>query len=116
MSYYKKPSIEFSKQVFGETYICNNPCYNRCTLFKHGSHGLAMIQQRFNVKTKHTWWDCIDPWLANDIYTNPGFPNLFKEFASPADERGLYPTLCVRQAMRKLKMPPLEKEFWETRF
>ena len=116
MAYYQKPGDGFSKQIFGEIYTCNNPVYTRCTLFRNGNLGVAIIQQRFNAKTKHTWWDFIDPWLANDIYTSPGFPKLFKQFAGLPDDNGSYPTLCIRPAMRKLGMPPLEKDIWETRF
>lgn len=116
MAYYQRPPTEFSKQMFGVVYQCDNPVYNRCTLYKVGEAGLAIIQQRFNAKTKHTWWDCIDPWLANDIYTNENFPKLFKKYAALPDTNGIYPTICVRPAMRQLGMPPLEKDIWETRF
>lgn len=38
--------------MYGERYICNHPVYDRCTLFKIGDRGLAVIQQRFNAETK----------------------------------------------------------------
>lgn len=110
--YYTKPKIW--KPVFGEIYICDHPLYNRCTLFKDGTKGLAVVQQRF--KDKHTYWDAIDQWLANDIYKNENFPNFFKNRAFEKDIHDLYPTVYVRQVMRALGMPPLRKEFWETRF
>lgn len=38
--------------MYGERYICNHPVYDRCTLFKIGDRGLAVIQQRFNAEIK----------------------------------------------------------------
>lgn len=110
--YYKKPKIW--RAVFGQIYVCNHPLYDRCTLFKDGDKGLALIQQR--VSKKKTYWDAIDPWLANDIYKNESFYNYFRNHAKEPDENDLYPTVFVRQVMRALGMPPLKKEFWETRF
>ena len=112
--YYKEPEVKLPN-VFGEIYICDHPCYNKCTLYKDGDKGIAIIQQRYNKETKHTWWSNVDPWLADDIYLNPDF----KEFLtghSKEPEDGLYPTFTVRQVMRRLHMPPLEKKEWETRF
>lgn len=36
--------------MYGETYICDHPVYDRCTLFGIGDKGLAMIQQRFDPR------------------------------------------------------------------
>ena len=55
--HYVKPSIYLSK--YGETYTCDHPVYNVCTLFKIGDKGLAIVQQRINSDTKLTWWSDI---------------------------------------------------------
>lgn len=111
MKYYEEP--ERWKPLYGQIYKCNHPLYDRCTLYLEKDIGIAVIQQRFS--NKRTYWDYIDPWLANDIYLNENFPKFFKKHATKAD-KGLYPTICVRQIMRALGIPPLRKEFWETRF
>ena len=77
--------------------------------------GLAVIQQRYDEVTKQTWWEEIDPWLANDIYLCLGFKEFFEQFAGYSKD-GLYPTVTVRQIMWALKMKPLKKERWETTF
>lgn len=110
--YYKKPEIW--SPVYGKIYICDHPLYDKCTLYKDGVKGLAVIQQR--MVNKKTFWSSIDPWLANDIYKCEKFKSYFDEKASEPDDYDLYPTVTVRQIMRALGMPPLRKEFWETRF
>ena len=67
--HYEKPSRYHA--VYGQLYICNHPVYNRCTLYLIADKGLAVIQQRFDARTKTTWWSEIDPWVANEIYLNP---------------------------------------------
>lgn len=111
--HYKKPAIYIS--MYGESYICNHPVYNTCTLFKIGGKGLAVIQQRFDVKTKNTWWGEIDPWITDDLYLHPGFKEYFNQRAGSSIE-GLYPTVTVRQMMWALKMKPIPRERWETVF
>ncbi len=111
--HYKKPSIYFSK--YGETYNCKHPVYNVCTLFKIGSKGLAIVQQRIDKETKLTWWSEIDPWLTDELYLHPGFKKFFDDRAGEATD-GLYPTVTIRQIMWALKMKPLIKERWETCF
>lgn len=101
--------------MYGETYTCNHPVYNKCTLFKIEDKGLAVIQQRFSSSTKHTYWDEIDPWLTDDIYLHPKFKELFLERADICKDT-LYPTISVRQLMWALKMKPLPRERWETYF
>ena len=108
--YYEKPAEYVSA---GETYICDHPMYNRCTLFRDGDIGLAVIQEHYNKKTKARWWGTVEPWLAGDIYLNECFDKVFHELAGNADENGLYPTIPVRKLMWKLRMKPLRKEFWE---
>lgn len=111
--HYEKPNI--FRPIYGTTYTCNHPVYGRCTLFKIGDNGLAVIQQRFNEKEKSTWWGELDPWIANDLYLNDGFLAFFNNRAGPCED-GLYPTVTVRQIMWALKMKPLKKERWETVF
>ena len=101
--------------MYGETYICNHPVYDRCTLFKIGRRGLAVIQQRFDDETKSTWWDVVDPWLTDDLYLHPKFKNYFDERASMATD-GLYPTVTIRQIMWAFKMKPIKRQRWETCF
>ena len=112
--HYEKPSI--SRPVFGELYICDHPVYSRCTLYKGKEKGLAVIQQRYDPKTKHTWWGELDCWLANDIYINSNFKEYFLERAGTKTSDGLYPTVTVRQIMWALKMKPIPRERWETCF
>lgn len=38
-----------------------------------GEKGLAVIQQRFDQKTKSTKWGKMDPWLTDTLYLNDGF-------------------------------------------
>ncbi len=111
--HYNKPKIFLS--MYGETYECEHPVYNKCTLFKVGNKGLAVIQQRHNYITKQTWWGEIDPWLTDDIYLNENFIAFFDERSGEAIG-DLYPTVTVRQIMWKLKMKPIPKERWETVF
>lgn len=111
--HYEKPEIYV--QMYGETYICDHPVYNRCTLFKIDDKGLAVIQQRFDADTKSTYWDSIDPWLANDIYLNKRFRKIFNERSGECTD-GLYPTVSIRQIMWAMKMKPVPREQWETYF
>lgn len=111
--HYEKPSVYLS--MYGNTYKCNHPVYDRCTLFEIGDHGLAVIQQRFDKTRKRTWWDEIDPWLTDALYLHPGFKAYFDKRSGPCTD-GLYPTVTVRQIMWALKMKPLRKTRWETTF
>ncbi len=111
--HYEKPQI--CVPMYGKVYICDHPVYSRCTLFRLGGKGLAVIQQRFSPDSKSTSWSSIDPWLANDIYLHPGFKRYFDKRAGICTD-GLYPTVTVRQIMWALKMKPLKKERWETVF
>ena len=99
----------------GERYVCEHPVYSVCTLFKNNDKGLAIIQQRFNPVNKTTYWSELDPWLAYDLYTNPGFQRYFDNHADKC-QNGLYPTVTVRQIMWALRMKPLRKERWSTVF
>ena len=111
--HYEKPNIYTS--MYGESYFCEHPVYNSCTLFKIGNNGLAIVQQRFDYETKKTWWDEIDPWLTDELYLHPRFKQFFDERSGECKD-GLYPTVTVRQIMWALKMKPLPRERWETCF
>lgn len=104
---------EFSTHMYGETYVCNHPLYDRCTLYKVGSRGVCVVQQRFNESTKSTYWTEIDPWLNDIIYLKAGFKDFFDSH-SEEERNGLYPTVTVRQLMWRLRMKPLKRERWET--
>ena len=108
--YYEKPSEWVGA---GKIYSCNHPLYNRCTLYLKGTKGLAVIQERYNEKTKVRWWSSVDPWLAGDIYFSESFDEFFEENAGEPDENGLYPTVTIRKIMWALRMKPLRKERWE---
>lgn len=101
--------------MYGTTYNCDHPIYSSCTLFSEGDKGIAVIQQRYDKKTKKTWWSEIDPWLTDDIYLHKKFSEIFKNRAGKCID-GLYPTITIRQLMWALKMKPVSKERWETCF
>lgn len=111
--HYQKPKIYTS--MYGEIYICNHPVYDRCTLLKIGDRGLAIIQQRFNLENKSTYWGEIDDWLTDKLYLHPNFKAYFDKRSGYCTD-GLYPTVTIRQIMWALKMKPLPKERWETVF
>lgn len=111
--HYIKPTMYFS--MYGETYECNHLVYDKCTLFKIGNKGLAVIQQRYDSASKTTRWGEIDPWLTDAIYLSKGFKKYFDSRSGKCVD-GLYPTVTIRQIMWALKMKPLKKEKWETVF
>ena len=111
--HYEKPDVYSS--MYGNTYECDHPVYDKCTLFIEDDRGIAVIQQRYNDASKITWWGEIDPWLTDSIYLNPGFKTLFDSRACKCID-GIYPTITIRQLMWALKMKPLPKERWETCF
>lgn len=104
---------EFYTRMYGETYICDHPVYNRCTLYRAGDKGLAIVQQRFDPDIKSTYWTEIDAWLNDILYLQPGFRDFFDKYAA-MPENGLYPTVTIRQIMWKLRLKPLKRERWET--
>lgn len=111
--HYKKPAIYLS--MYGVTYTCDHPVYDKCTLYEINNKGLAVIQQRFDSDLKSTWWGEIDPWLTDDLYLHPKFKEFFDKRAGESED-GLYPTVTIRQIMWALKMKPLPRERWETCF
>lgn len=111
--HYEKPATYLA--TYGNTYECNHPVYDKCTLFTIYNRGMAVIQQRYDESTKTTWWTEIDPWLNDELYLHPKFKEFFDERSGPATD-GLYPTVTIRQLMWGLKMKPIPKERWETCF
>lgn len=107
----EKPSIVTS--MFGEVYTCNHPLYDKCTLYKIGNKGLAVVQQRFDANSKSTYWTEIDSWLNDILYLRPGFIIFFNKYAGEPNG-GLYPTVTVRQIMWQLRLKPIKRERWET--
>lgn len=114
MRYHFQPGA-ITSSIFAEVYVCDHPVYRKCTLYRKGDIGLAVIQQRYSRESKKTWWADIDAWLVDTIYMDKGFKMVFDTYAGPPKD-GLYPTLSVRQIMWKLRMKPLKKETWETVF
>lgn len=98
--HYEKPQIYLS--MYGVRYVCEHPVYNSCTLFLIGDKGIAVIQQRFDARTKTTWWSEVDSWLTDDLYLHPNFKEYFDKRAGACTD-GLYPTVTVRQLMWALK-------------
>ena len=98
--FYEKP--ERYRSTYGNTYGCDHPVYDVCTLFKIGKKGLAVIQQRYYQETKHIYWIEIDSWLIDTIYSYPKFKTFFDERAMEP-EHNLYPTISIRQLMWALK-------------
>lgn len=111
--HYEKPKLYSS--VFGIIHTCSHPVYDRCTLYLIGRKGLAVIQQRYDPETKHTYWTEIDPWLTDQLYLHPRFKSFFDDRSGECKD-GLYPTVTIRQIMWALKMKPLKRERWETCF
>ena len=111
--HYDEPTIKTS--MYGVTYKCDHPVYFYCTLFKIGEKGLAVIQQKYDKTTKHTFWGPIIDYMADKIYLHEKFYGYFlKHAAEPVND--LYPTVTIRQIMWALRMKPLKREPWETYF
>lgn len=111
--HYEKP--KFYSSMYGKLFECDHPVYNRCTLYRMDGIGLAVIQQRYDKKSKTTWWGEIDPWLTDSIYLHTKFIEFFEKRAGRI-QNGSYPTVTVRQIMWALKMKPIPRERWETCF
>ena len=111
--HYEKPALYLS--MYGDTYSCNHPVYDKCTLFTMNEKGLAIIQQRFDPDSKKTWWGEIDPWLTDTLYLHPRFKEFFDK-RSGLRKDGLYPTVTIRQIMWALKIKPIKRHRWETCF
>lgn len=114
MRYHYEPTEEYTVTK-GQLYCCDHPVYNRCTLYKRGEIGLAVIQQRYDEFTKYTYWTEIDPCLMDAVFNDDFFATYFSMRAGkPVD--GIYPTVTIRKLMWCLRMKPLPKQRWETAF
>ena len=80
MRYHDIPPKEWTS-YYGSVYRCNHPVYRVCTLYREQGKGLCVIQQRYNEKTKATYWSAIDPWLTDKIYLHEGFRQYFDSHA-----------------------------------
>lgn len=113
MRYFVKPEEYTSK--FGQLHFCEHPVYTRCTLYIFNEKGFAIIQQFYNPSDKSTYWKEIEPWLTDPLYLSPGFDDYFNKIAD-FGKNGIFPTVTIRQAMRALGLPPLQRREWETYF
>ena len=113
---YYAPIQPPSAEARGFTYYCDHLLFNECTLFLlPNGKGLGVIQQRFNAKLKYTWWGRIDKRINIDISNREGLDEYLNDMAAyPKD--GLYPYVEVRKMMWALRLSPLMKREWETRF
>ena len=107
MRYYYEP-------INAETYACDHPLYNRCTLYLKDGKGLAVVQNRYSPKAKVSWLGPIDKELIYVIPEHEGFNEFFDKNSSSIDQNGLYPSVMVRTIMWALKMKPLRKNIWES--
>lgn len=98
-----------------QTYICDDPRFNSCTLFIRDNIGLGIIQQRYNANLKCTWWGPIDKELATAIEAKPEFAEFFNANAKEPIN-GLYSVFEVRKVMWAIGLRPLPKAIWETKF
>lgn len=112
MKGYYIPLSTSTRQRHSITYRCEHPLFSQATLFKSDIFGLLVIQKRFNSNLKAMFFGPIDPWLANDIFEEPKFVEVFNRL-SGACEDAMYPFIEVRKLMYKLGMKPMKKEFWE---
>lgn len=111
--HYEKPPIYLS--MYGTTYTCNHPVYDKYILYQIEEKGLAVIQQRFDEDLKSTWWSEIDPWLTDVLYLHPKFKEFFDKRAWECTNGRIY-TVTIRQIMWALKLKPIIKQRWETYF
>ena len=99
------------------TLTTDHPAYSCSTLFTIKNRGLSVIMQKYDERTKHTWWGPIDdPHLVQAIYYNPKFKEYFEQRSEERKDGNVYPTVTVRQLMWALRMKPLPKAAWETTF
>lgn len=113
---YFHESKQAGYSFYGQLYECDHPAYSRCTLYLEGGLGLAVIQQRYDPATKHTYWTEADRELWDELYLQSGFRQFFEQYARRKNAFGLYPTVTLRQIMWALRMKPLPKQPWETVF
>lgn len=113
---YYVPIEPNNAEAKGFTYHCDHEYYNTCTLFLlPNGKGLAVIQQRFNERLKYTWWDKIDSRINIDISNSDMLEEYLNDNAT-YPVKGIYKTVELRKMMWALRLPPLKKQPWETRF
>ncbi len=98
--------------MFGKPIHLEHPIYRGGTLYFEKGKGLIITQQHFDAKTKNCFWDYVDYWIANDIYTSSKFYDFFDANATVTN----FPVFELRKVMWELRMKPLKKEAWETFF
>ena len=97
-------------------YKCDHYLYDACTLFTDGEKAIAVIQQRFNDKSKTYWWSSVDPELISDILANSFLEDYVKKYGNEPNANGIYFTVELRKLMWALHMKRPEKQIWETHF
>ena len=112
MKYFYEPPEKWNRVGWRQV-CCNHEMFNRCTLYLKNGLGIMVVQKHFNETTKASWWGCVDPPIAHDIYNHERFASYFERYATPPDRSGLYRVIQLRKLMWALRMKPLKKEFWE---
>lgn len=100
----------------GEFYRCDHPLYSSCTLFKVGNKGISVVQQRFNSKSKTTWWGTIDEDLRYEIVHSPYLESYILSYGCEPNEYGFYTMVEVRKLLWALHIKTPPRQPWETRF
>jgi hypothetical protein len=97
--------------------ICqsDHPAYNAFSLFANGNKGIGVIQQRYDPRTKTTWWGPVDKDNTFYILHSPFFEEWWNDVSRPA-ANGLYHVVELRKVMWALHIKPSPKEPWETKF
>lgn len=99
--HFTKPEIYIS--IYGKRYICDHPVYNSCTLYEMDGKGLAVIQQRYDLDTKSTWWSEVDPWITDSLYLHPDFREYFGKRSGPCTD-GLYEEVAYAKETGKMAL------------
>lgn len=97
--------------------ICqsDHPAYNTFTLFTDGNRGIGVIQQRYDPRTKTTWWGSLSQDNIFNILNSPFFEEWWDDVARVGSSNSFHVTE-LRKVMWALRMKPLPKEPWETKF
>ena len=112
MKYYYEPPYYWEVTKANNANF-NHPLYNKATLYLDDKIGIAVVQHRFNEKTKMMWWGPIDPWLIDEVTIQEGWDDWFHKNAQEPDKDGLYPTFTIREVMWAMRMKPLMRNAGE---